>query len=126
MWWVLTAADAAVVLVLSVIPIQVQGPSLPFLDKAVHLCEYFLLAWLLTQAMRATARTPRSLAIQAWVIASGYGALIEGIQALIPWRSAEVADALANACGAALGVWASQLLRSQSTVHGPQQMHKIN
>ena len=41
----------------------------------------------------------------AWMFATSYGLLIECLQALLPWRSAELADALANACGAALGVW---------------------
>ncbi len=100
------------VFVCSVIPVPSGGPAaIPYLDKAVHLCEYFLLAWLLAQAMRTTSGTPRSIALRAWALASGYGALIEGLQALIPWRSAEVADALANACGAALGIWLNQCIR---------------
>ena len=37
-------------------------------------------------------------------MATAYGALIEGVQAFIPWRSAEGLDLLANAVGAALGV----------------------
>ena len=104
----------------SIIPVSVQGVNVPFLDKAVHLCEYFLLAWLLAQAMRATAGASQSLAIKAWIIASGYGAMIEGIQAIVPWRSAEIGDAIANALGAALGVWLSHIIvRRQSMVDSP-------
>ena len=44
--------------------------------------------------------------------AAGYGALIELIQAFLPWRSAELGDALANAVGAALGVWLGQKVHS--------------
>ena len=41
----------------------------------------------------------------AWIYATSYGALMEAIQAMIPWRSAELVDAGMNAIGAAIGVW---------------------
>ena len=87
------------------IPVK-SDVDVPYLDKAVHLCQYFLFAWLLGQAIRA-GRVPepeaREYRIWAWIYATSYGLLIELVQALLPWRSAEWADALANAVGAALG-----------------------
>lgn len=100
-WWAATAAYALLLLVMSVIPIRAEAPR--HADKLVHFCEYLLLAWLLLRSFRAE----RPSRLRAWLWATAYGALIELIQAFLPWRSAELADALANAIGAGLGVWIS-------------------
>ena len=91
----------------SVIPIKADV-DIPHLDKAVHLCEYLLFAWLLVQAVRGSRMPEREYLWWAWIYATSYGLLIEVIQAMLPWRSAELADALANALGAALGVLIGQ------------------
>ena len=91
-------------MVVSVIPVPEAGPKLPYLDKLVHLCEYWLFAWLLVQALRVRPQARR----WAWLMATGYGAAIEVVQVCIPWRSGDVMDALANGVGAALGVWLTQ------------------
>ena len=75
------------------------------LDKVVHVCEYLLFAWLLVQGVRASRMPEHHYLLWAWIYATSYGLLIELLQALVPWRSAELGDALANAIGAALGVW---------------------
>jgi len=103
-WWGIVGAYAAAVFVVSVIPINVDV-NVPYLDKGVHVCEYLLFAWLLVQAVRATRMPERDYLLWAWIYATSYGILIEIVQAMIPWRSAEVADAVANAVGAACGVW---------------------
>ena len=95
---------AAAILYLSVIPVP-ERPEVPFLDKAVHACQYLVLAWLLVQAIRAGGLAEPGDGRFAWIYATSYGLLIELLQALIPWRSAELADALANAVGALAGVW---------------------
>ena len=78
------------------------------LDKVVHLCEYLLFAWLLVQAIRATQLREREYVWMAWILATSYGWLIELIQMMLPWRSADLADAVSNAVGAAIGVWIGQ------------------
>lgn len=95
---------AALVFVVSVIPVATPGPPGAHLDKVAHLCEYLLLAWLLVHAVRSSEGAARPL-WWAWIWATGYGALIELVQAFIPWRSAELGDAIANALGAAVGLW---------------------
>ncbi len=97
-------AYAALVLALSVLPGDV-GPKIPHLDKVLHLCEYALFAWLLTRAIRATASPPHasSYVLWAWLYATSYGLLMEVIQRLVPWRSADLMDAVMNTLGAALG-----------------------
>lgn len=86
--------------------------DIPHLDKLVHLCEYLLFAWILVQALPPTGLVGRQAVREylwwAWIYATSYGLLIEVIQAMLPWRSAELADAAANAIGAALGVLIGQ------------------
>jgi len=96
-----------VIFVVSIIP---DGPELSVgrLDKAAHLCEYLLFAWLLIQAVRAGPVPKPEYQLWVWIYATSYGLLMELIQAMVPWRSAELADVLADAAGAALGVWAGQ------------------
>jgi len=99
-----------VVFVVSVIP---DGPDFAGgrLDKAAHVCEYLLFAWLLVQAFRASPAKEGGQALdrlRVWLYATSYGGWIELIQLLLPWRSAEWGDVVANGVGAALGVWLSR------------------
>lgn len=103
-WWIATGAYALLTFIVSVIPLP-RTPSIPHLDKVAHLCHYLLFAWLLVQAVRATRLDEREYRLMAWIYATSYGLLMEVIQAMVPWRSADWLDALANAIGAAIGVW---------------------
>ena len=96
------------VLIVSIIP---EGPDLPVgrFDKAAHLCEYLLFAWLLIQAVRAGPMPKPEHQLWVWIYATSYGLLMELIQAMVPWRSAEWGDVAANAVGAALGVWVGRI-----------------
>ena len=88
--------------IVSVVPVT-PALSIRHLDKLLHLCEYLLFAWLLVR--RGSRRQPRTDPWRAWLYATSYGLLIEVVQAWLPWRSAELADALANALGAGFGAW---------------------
>ena len=92
---------------LAVIP----SPDLPgrHVDKAVHLWEYLVFAWLLAQAIRSQGLTQGEYLWMAWIFATSYGALMEVIQLLVPWRTADWVDALANAAGAGIGAWLARL-----------------
>jgi VanZ family protein len=92
------------VFVLSIVPVEPKV-EVPHLDKAIHLCEYLLFAWMLMQAVRASRMPEPDYRLWVWIYATSYGLLIEIVQAMVPWRSADVADALMNAIGAAAGVW---------------------
>ena len=75
------------------------------LDKAAHLCEYLLFAWCLARAGRSS-RWPRgTIRAATLLIAIGLGTALEGIQALLPYRSAEGLDLVMNVVGAGLGLW---------------------
>ncbi len=101
-WRLATAGWAAVILFGSVIPI---APSLApgHLDKLYHVCEYLLLGWLLVPSW-PWERGRAKAQLQAWMVATCYGLIIEGIQTLLPWRSGDWVDAAANGLGALFGV----------------------
>ena len=82
-------------------------------DKLGHLAFYGILAWLLARAWRISAWP--AWAGAAWTLAFGYGALLECVQAALPHRSFDYADALANALGAALGLWMFRLWLQSKT-----------
>lgn len=86
------------------LPLDIEA-RIPHLDKAAHLGEYLIFAWVLTQAIRASRMTETEYLIWAWMYATTYGLLIEVLQMCLPWRSASIMDALMNALGAAGGVW---------------------
>jgi len=104
-WWTVTAFYACLIAIVSVIPIPPSTPKpLLSLDKVVHLCEYGLLAWLLLVSARRSAWTVGASLLTAFMGAAAYGALWEGVQAFLPYRSAEVGDLIANTLGAGIGV----------------------
>lgn len=107
--YALAGAYAAFVLYSSVVEPPGGGfpPGGPLgigVDKWAHLVTYGILAVLL--AFAVLARTSRALAFVV-TIAAAYGAGIEVVQAFLPMRAFDFADAAANTVGAALGtgVW---------------------
>lgn len=89
----------AVMLALSLLPLGGVGTALPHGDKLQHALAYLLLTgWFaqLLQGWRARGLLTVGLL--------GLGVLVEGLQSLTTWRSAELADLLANTCGIALGL----------------------
>ena len=107
-WTVVAIGYGILIFVASMMPVDARvAPGQ--LDKIIHVCEYLLFAWLLVQAMRLSSSVQREyLLLWAWIYATSYGLLMELLQGLVPWRSCSLADAAANAIGAALGVWLGQ------------------
>ena len=108
--WALAIAIAITVaaLVGSLIP-RAPMPAVPFGDKLVHAAGYAALGFF----WRGALRGPTS-----WLLAAvcAFGVLIECLQWLTPWRAFELADMVANAAGAAGGLWlfaAFQALRQR-------------
>ena len=97
---------------------HVSIPSnFPFRDKGIHFCEYLVLGWLCTHAVRAgwpTRPAARTLLLGAFV-ATMWGLGDEIHQAFVPNRSADpydlLADALGSISGAALRLWLERPLR---------------
>lgn len=99
---------AVLVFFLSVAPV-VQGKSpVSHVDKLAHFCVYLVFAWLLVRTIQLCGGQAFEYLILAWLFATSYGLLMELIQAMLPWRQAELADVAVNALGAALGVWLAE------------------
>ena len=75
----------------SLLPSAMGAPGGP----GWHLLGYAILGALLGQ------RYPVGT---AWLLGSGYGALVEGIQWAVRYRAAEVGDLLVNGLGVAIGL----------------------
>ena len=93
----LFAATAAAVMVLSLLPLDADAPSLGW-DKANHMAAFTLLALLGCRAY------PAHLAVVLLGLLA-YGGLIEILQSFTALRRAEWGDLLADALGLPLG-WA--------------------
>jgi len=89
----------------AVLPLRAPQAAGLSLDKLLHLCEYLLLAWCLRQACRASGVSRARILAIAFLLSTGYGLLLEGVQAWLPYREAEGMDLVANTVGAALGLW---------------------
>lgn len=90
--------------VLSVIPPH-PGVSVGPLDKLLHFVEYLLLAWCVVQASCASGWPLTAALIRAFLLSTGFGAFLEGVQGWLPYRQAEWRDIIANTVGAGLGGW---------------------
>ena len=104
-WRLALYACMLAVLVLSLIP---PGPELPTTgwDKTNHLLAFGVLALLGCRGY------PRNVAMLL-VCLLAFGALIEVLQSLTPYRFAEWGDLLADALGLVLGWAAGLLLRKE-------------
>lgn len=92
-------------LMLAVVAILLVAPRVPdpldvaHADKIYHVAAFAMLAgWaaLLFESSRA-------LLLRGLMLAA-FGAGMEGVQALLPWRSADLADFIANLSGVAIGL----------------------
>ena len=107
-WSAAAAAWALVIVVFGVVPTQ-QIVSVAALDHEIastlagHFAEYFVLAVLIAAARGRRPGRIRGAAV-ALTIAVGLGAVIEVVQAFLPYRDCQAIDVLVNAAGAACGV----------------------
>ncbi len=91
--------------------------NIPHFDKVVHFSFYFGAAVLGTLFVRETMRDKPALAKTLVYVVSGaiiYGIIIELLQyTLTDDRQGDIFDALANSCGAIIGVLAMKWLFSK-------------
>lgn len=116
--WTPPAVWVILILVATSWPGVSVGPDTLALDKVFHFCAYAVLAALM---LRAT-RTPRSwrTALLIWVIVAAFGAVDEWHQQFIPRRSMSMADWIADASGALVGVLAVRLIPILTPSRRPQ------
>jgi VanZ family protein len=105
--WLLAWALLTAILLLvpaSLVP-DLVGASAPGLDKAVHVLLFLVLGALAVGSARGRLRHP---VLAATAVGVAYGAVLELLQAVLGWRSAELADVFADAIGSTLGAVAAQ------------------
>jgi VanZ family protein len=106
-WSAAALAWAVVIVVVGVAPTQqIVSAAAPDHETAStlvgHFVEYFVLAVLITAAWGRPGRIRG--ATMALTVAVGLGAVIEVVQAFLPYRDCQAIDVLVNAAGAACGV----------------------
>jgi VanZ family protein len=107
-WRIAAFAWAAIVVVVGVLPTQGTVKAIAeghdsLLTSAGHFVEYAILAFVVAVALDDWRTSPRALA-GAGVMAACLGALIELIQAPLPYRDCQLSDALTNIVGAGAGL----------------------
>jgi VanZ family protein len=100
LWWSLGIALLLVITALSLLPVRGPDLDLPNADKLNHAVAYIVLMIYFGQLVGANRRR-RAMVVAGLV---GYGITIELLQALMPPRSAELADLAANATGIVIGL----------------------
>lgn len=104
-WETPPALWAGLIAGLSSLSLPDTPPLFPFQDKVVHAILYGVLAALCARALRqGVGWSPRAALVGGWVIAAAYGVTDELHQLWVPLRSADPADWLADAVGAAIGL----------------------
>jgi len=90
------------VLILSVMPVpEIGGLSSFPMDKIVHFVLYGVTAIMLYRFLRTRYSVRRSV-LYSIAVSAFYGALLEGVQFFLPYRSFSAADMAANTLGAAV------------------------
>jgi VanZ family protein len=107
--WVPVAVWAGVILIGTSAP-ATPGAGVPGLDKVGHFGMYAVLGLLALRATRPTERLGRTMAVTLGAIAV-FAAVDEWHQRLIPTRSAEVADWIADVAGATVGIGSMAALK---------------
>jgi VanZ family protein len=107
-WRVAAIVWAALVVVLGVLPTQstvqaVSGGRDDLTTSAGHFAAYIVLAFMLAVALDDWRISRRAL-LGAAALAVALGVAIELAQAPLPYRDCQLADALVDAAGAALGL----------------------
>lgn len=103
LWWAAGWLGVVAVCVVSLVPVPPETVAAAGGDKLVHALGYGALAFWFAQLVPAAGRA-------RWLVAlalAGLGAGLEAVQALVPWRSTEGWDVVADAAGALAGVVAA-------------------
>jgi VanZ family protein len=107
-YWLPVVALCTFIFVQSAFPSPDVLPGWPFSDKFAHAGAYGLLAFLLGRAFSTVGRLQRN-PVWLWalsvVLSTLYGLSDEWHQSFVAARTADAADLLADAVGAAAGAW---------------------
>jgi VanZ family protein len=109
------------IFVVSSFEVSVPGVQrLPFRDKALHFVEYAVLGWLSARASMASwpAARPWRTLLFAVFVSTLWGLSDEIHQAMVPGRSSELADLVADFLGSTAGAVAAHLLSDRTVRRG--------
>jgi VanZ family protein len=111
--WAYAVVASAILFYLSSIPIR-QPANVPYIDKVEHVTAYTILALAYYNVVSAGGRRAGWIvAIGAWMATVAYGISDEWHQSFVPGRTADVADALADAAGGAVGIGLALWMRNE-------------
>ncbi len=103
--WVAASLWGAIIIAASSIPLFGSlGAGGRGTDKLVHFCEYLILGYLVYRAVPAGEPWERRAALLTLLMCGVWAIVDEAHQALVPVRSPEVTDLLADVAGAAVGI----------------------
>jgi VanZ family protein len=105
-WQLLLLVFAAISAYFAFVPVP-QGLPMSLHDKINHLAAFAAMGLAAALAQPASWRHTRIAAVGLL----GYGAFIELVQSLLPSRTADAADLLADALGVAAGLFLVAMLR---------------
>ena len=103
--WLLVWGWGAAILVGTSIPGRQLPPAFPYADKLMHLLLYGVLGWLVARALRSrgAARPTRRRSAGALLAIALFAAADEWHQDLVPGRSSDPVDWMADVLGATAG-----------------------
>jgi VanZ family protein len=101
--WLGAGLMAAAIAILSLTPRPEQIVDVKIWDKLGHFIAYGTLAFVFAHALRRTRQRGAAMVMIAILGSSAFGGLMELLQRLVPPRSPDVLDAVANTIGACLG-----------------------
>ena len=112
LYWLPLILYCLLIYIQSANPYPKQIPSFPLVDKALHFFAYGIMGILFYRAYQTLRikNNIKMLMLLSVVSASLYGISDEIHQSFVPFREAEVADAIADIIGAVSGVLLYQLL----------------
>ncbi len=96
-------------------PSPEQVPDWPYIDKILHLAAYAILGALFLRALKTLPikNNLKLVMILSILLSSLYGISDEIHQYFVPYRNADLLDALADMLGSVCGVYVYQLLSSK-------------
>jgi len=100
-YWLPVIAYAALILIISSIPIRIRRVPFRNYDKVFHFFEYGVYVWLLFRAFKGTTSLSSGgrIAIATVLICMVFGMVDELYQAHIPYRTSDIYDLAADVSG---------------------------
>ena len=128
-YWLPVIIYCALIFFQSSRPVPESIPAIPYLDKLLHAGAYAILGMLFFRAYRTTALGGKlHYIITLSILSAGlYGISDEFHQYFVPYRSADIGDALADIIGSAIGAFAAAAAAGNLKIHGltnPKALYK--